>query len=377
MSLSNIFLKFTVLLEESRNHFPEHYGVLFHRFLPDGKKDAIMLDTSDPDVELKIWFERRGFVEEGLIKYDSKRREVDPSIVHVQGVLDSGPLFGLLIIRNLPEEQIEAIRTNKIGDPAYIEIGKRVVKLIHPPVSSFIDLLRINYGQYWLRNFEKWDSRYFGLGHYCSLIYLKWSLDEGVHWSDFIPERNLAQSIKLQLTSGQDYLQYLTEEDWHITIRSIHKHKPSLAEFLLSKSHELLDQGEIKYALVDAVTALEVAITEYLKKKLNGFSGLNSLLSKFSQQNISNKDKITIFAAFTESISVKDLEDCIKAIGWRNDVIHEGRELPEDIDNVATITRKLQSVIGKIIAPPTVRFPTINSGNAIMPEEEWEKKYKN
>ena len=89
--MTTMLLKFRINLELyelqtlNRNH-----GPLFHRWLPDGQQDSIVLDTGHPNSDLEVWFERRGFVDDGWIRFDYKRREVDPEIMSKQGVLDAG-----------------------------------------------------------------------------------------------------------------------------------------------------------------------------------------------------------------------------------------------------------------------------------------------
>src|SRR5438105_10911732 len=101
---------------------------VFHRWLPNGEQDALIFDMKDPDIELKIWFERWGVVENGLIKYKSGVREFDAAIIPTQGYLVAGPLFGQLSMNNLAVEDGESLQENKKDDPHYINLGKRVVK---------------------------------------------------------------------------------------------------------------------------------------------------------------------------------------------------------------------------------------------------------
>jgi hypothetical protein len=81
--MSALLIRFKIeLANPDFASYEPHYGPLFHRWLPDGDHDAIVLKTDDPNLELKVWFERRGFVENGNIQYSPSRFEVDPA-VHV------------------------------------------------------------------------------------------------------------------------------------------------------------------------------------------------------------------------------------------------------------------------------------------------------
>ena len=165
-------------------------GPYFHRWLPDGQKDAIQLNTGDSNAKLSVWFEQRGFVKGGWIKYDHKRKEVDEEILKQQAVLDAGALIGYLDIQSLTDDEYKAVTENLIDDSEYISFGKRVINIIHPPISQLIRILRVFYGQYWLREFEKWDSRKTSLGSYCySTLQLSWSINDGASWQKFKPTK--------------------------------------------------------------------------------------------------------------------------------------------------------------------------------------------
>ncbi len=60
------------------------HGPLFYRWLPDGEKNAITLSTNDDNANLKVWFERYGFVDGGFVRFSYDRREVTPDIIHTQ-----------------------------------------------------------------------------------------------------------------------------------------------------------------------------------------------------------------------------------------------------------------------------------------------------
>ena len=157
--MSTLLLKFGIHLEKYElPTVAQHHGPLFHRWFPDGEKDAIILNTGDPNTKLKLWFERWGYIDNGWIKFSYKRREVDPKIIPTQAILDAGPLLGLLEIRGVAEEELTPLRENKVGDARYISLAKKVVKLLHPTVARFLNILRTNYGQYWIQDLDYRDG---------------------------------------------------------------------------------------------------------------------------------------------------------------------------------------------------------------------------
>jgi hypothetical protein len=92
-------------------------------------------------------------------------------------------------------------------------------------------------------------------------------LDDGATWSDFLPD-NAAL-----LTSGEEsaeaYESLLTEQDW----RELQKHlsegyEPKLAAELVAKTHQLIEQQQLRGAVLQTSLALEVALNEFMQRKM-------------------------------------------------------------------------------------------------------------
>lgn len=289
-------LRFRIWLDEtSEERFNDHFaphGPLFHRWLPDGVADALTLQSGDSTVELRVWFERLGYVRDRAmgrdIVFDPGRRELDSAIMATQGILQAGPLCGELVLHALTDEEIAPLRefvTNEQREKStgyYVRLGKRVVKLIQPPVTHFLDVLRINFGQYWLTTLESWDSRKESLGQYCShTLNLRWGLDNEDTWERFIPTQ-LQGRIYATMRPDQHFLEYLSREDWAELQQVVGELKsPSLAARILVQTHRLRDQNDLRYALIEGVTALELALDDYLDHKLAGSTDLSTTMQTF------------------------------------------------------------------------------------------------
>lgn len=362
-------LKFRIILEDySLEGVARHHGPLFHRWLPDGERDAISLDTGDPNAELKVWFERRGFVDNGFIRFDYGRREVAPEIIPTQAILCAGPLMGLLEIRGLSDEELAPLSENQVGDEQYIALGKKIVKeWLYPSVSRFLNILRANCGQYWIRELRKWDSREESLGIYCSNeLGMKWSLDDGKTWNPFLPD---APVVTLMATVRQNFGEYLTEEDWQELEGVVREgYEPTLAALLLGRAHQLSDQGNLRYGFVEGVSALEAALDEFVRQRLRGADSLLESMQAF--WTLPLPAQLTTVGT-TLRISLQDIEDTIKAIDIRNKVIHEGFNPPGDTK--IKLSRLLKTAAA-LLSGPRFKFPFANSGNAIMPLENWERR---
>ena len=313
--MAPLLLRFAIVLED-RNEglLSRRYGPLFHRWLPDGAQDAIELKTGDPGVCLRVWFERRGYMDGAFAKFDHDRQEIDPEAIPELGVLDAGPMRGLLQIDNPTPDELRVLRDVKTGNDAYRALGKRIVKkLIHTPVSRFLDILRVTYGQHWLSTLEPWDSRSETLGDYCMYsLHLKWSLDGGEKWQDFIPEEP-SKVVHLSVHLQSSFSEYLSEADWQELGRILQTdYEPSPAAEALSSAHSMLDTGHTKQALIEGVTALEIGMKEFLRHALRA---RNDLLNKTQAlYQIPLPAQVISLAGPLDSVSPEDLDRALKTI---------------------------------------------------------------
>jgi len=344
-------------------------GPLFHRYLPDGRNDELVLETGDPHFVLKVWFERRGFVSNGMIEFDYSKKDIDPEVIPKQGILDGGPLSGLAEIDNLSESELTLVREKKIGEPEFIKLGKKIVQTIEPPVNNLFNILRIKYGQYWISNFPVFDSRHTSVGGYCNSLQMQWSLDDGINWDDFIPDQ---PTLHFTSTIGGNFDYYLSKNDWdEIKIMAKKEYDPSVAATSLSQAYHYMDQDHLKHAIIEGVTSLELAMEEFFQSKLSGNDSLLEKLGEFRQLHMPTKTTMICTAI---GIPIKDIEESLEIIKIRNDIAHNG------IGPATDVKRKLFTVLNIVsilIFNKKYRFPAANHGNAIKSVEQWdEKKHK-
>lgn len=378
--MSSLLLRFGIVIIDYEsesyqlNKNLRHHGPLFHRWLPNNESDAINLSADARKAEIKVWFERRGFIEKGFVKYHPDKREVDDDLISKQGILDAGSLFGLLKIRNLLPNEARAIQQNKTGHKDYEVVGKRAANLIYKPISKFIKVLRITYGQYWLKDLQKWDSREFSLGYYFnSIIQTKWSLDGGKTWSEFLPTR--IEAKENAEASTLLYPEFLTENDWN-ELRTIVKsdYEPSAATEILARAHKLLKQERIKQALIEGVTALEIAVGEFVRRASKENKVVNDKIQSF--WNLSLPAQIAVLGVISGANPLKDLESALHAIEMRNKVVHEGW-IPPSKDAKKEISMLLK-VVAALLPEPRLKFPSYDTrNNEIKTDEEWDKKGPN
>jgi hypothetical protein len=340
--------------------YPQVHGPLFSRWLPDGERDAIHVNLGHPAWNVRFWFERCGFVDDsGFIRFDRQRREVSPAVMARQDILDAGLLHGLLIVENVSTSELSAVIDDKKNSEDYLAIGDKILKLLHPAVKRLLDILRVTFGQHWIRGWEDWDSRRERLGDYFRRLDAKWSLNGEEPWTNFRPT-----DVSPQGWAADDYdcEQYLSQNDWQSIVGLIQrKFNPSSAAILLAETHHWCDTGELKIAFVQGVLALEIAIEEFIAERVAKLpQEIASFFPNYSEMN--NPTQLALAAALEPTLNHDDLEKTKKAIKTRNRIVHEGYE-PQD-SHVREMEALIR-IVSKLLPGPGQRFPVLSNSNGL------------
>lgn len=360
--MSIIHLSIYVHLENHEMHeFGRPQGPLFHRWLPNGRPDAITVPVKDSRNELKFWFERRGFRRDGtFIHYDVSRKEVDEDAMRRQAVLVAGGLFGEARFAHVMADELTAIRTEEIGSSAYISAGRRVIDFLYGPTAAFVDLLRLQYGQYWLPEIRPWDSRQVSLGQYCSSFGLRWREREDQEWSNFRPTENSVR-VTVGPPSGRGYAENLTESDW----KYLQEHfDPSatlpLAVRVLGRAHQLSDMGHTNEGIVQAVTALELALEHFVTEQCRVHSA-QVADSIRSVSELPLRTQFSIVATASSLIQPAILDNALHGIDLRNRVVHQAAVAGECTNELRALLQCSQA----LLRLPEFKTPVLSSGNEL------------
>lgn len=356
--MATLYLKFAVVLEDfgmepySVADGKRHHGPLFHRWLPDGEKNAITLPTGDPQTTLQVWFDRTGYVEAGRIKFDYERAEIDPELIPLQDILDAGPLRGMIKIEEPGDEILFALQQNVADGPPYSNFGRKIYRMVHPQLNRFLGILRANFGQYWINELSEWNPSEQSLGTYFStIIQIKWGVDDAGEWRDFVPESTPAVSAPEE-ASSPEYGNYLAAADWDELQQAVGRdHVPSLAATTLVRTHRLIEEHALKQALVEGVTALEIAINEYVQARLQSNRFLADRLPFF--WNLSLTDRLVALAT-TLNVPLPEVEGTLKCVEMRNRMVHGNWEPPL---SARTELQSLLKTVGSLLPGPRFRFP--------------------
>jgi hypothetical protein len=356
--MPSLLFRFAVVLEDygiepySLFDGERHHGPLFHKWLPNGEADAVPLVTGDSNADLKVWFEQSGYMENGRIKFDYERKEIDSATIPEHGILDAGPLIGLMRLDDLSDEAVSAVQENQQGDPRYVALGRRVIRLVYPPISRFLNILRSNYGQYWISELRAWDPHEQSLGHYLSVvIQTKWSLD-GESWLDFVPDPKETPATPIE--TEPDYREYLNQEDWSELIRTARlDYHPPLGALMLIRAHRLVEEHCFREAIVEGVTALEIALSEYYHRKARPSKLLGERLEPLWSLPLSAQ--LAAVAPHLQGCSTAEVESTLRIIDMRHRVVHENWEPPS---NLQSELRHLLKTAAALQPGPRFRFPS-------------------
>jgi len=367
--VNSLKILFGIRFEDHRIDFCP-FGPLTHRWLPNNKDDSISLSVGHSDYELKIWFKRRGKTENNSIRFVLNEFDVDPEVISKQAILETGPMSGELLMKNIGDEEYNAVIKNEQNEH-YSKLAKEIIRVITPPLNNFLRLIRFKHGQYWINEINEFNSQRGSLGNYCSNMSMKWSNDEGKTWNDFKPTE-LIMRATVYLGSKQNYINYyLTKNDWEKLGSEVNsKFQYSLSKELCVKAWQYFDQGDIKHAIIEGVTALEVCISETINQ---GLTRLNTTIEKIEDFKHSKlTTKLTVICSLKPIVIEMELNHSIEIYIIRNKLVHEGEEPPE-MRIILPKFKSLLNTISKLTMDKEFKFPSTNHGNSYMSEEDWEK----
>jgi len=352
-------LSFVIDLRSSEFKLIEEIqGPLFSKFFPNNNQDNVELKFEKGVA--KFWFERRGYIDEsGLIKYDFNKKELKEDLIFRQGIIQGGPLFGELIISSNYQTNLTSQDLNNNDD--IMQFSKSIVKIIALETQKILDILRYNFGHYWIIENINWDSRKCNLGFHCkNLLHLKLFDEENAIWLDLVPESPRA-TINLTSKISSDFSDYLTEKNWLKFKGLVNQgHSPSFAQKQLIKAFITLDSGDLEKAFIDAVTVLEIALDKYYKSINNKSEKIGKLFNRI--KDIGNKEQLSNIFINHDTVATIDLEAAIDAIDIRNKIVHEGYTPRHDDKVKLEVLLKLNSLL---IDEPFSNLISSNTGNSL------------
>jgi hypothetical protein len=337
------------------------HGPTFHRWLPRGRQDAIaLLDASE--TRLRVWLDDTGFINDGLVTFHQRRTEVDRDIVGRQGWVESGNAQAELQM-HVATTEVGSLCSGSIPNPSVVPIAERVVKTIDAPLSRLVDILRINYGQYWLSRWTGWNPSKQSLGSFCFHLRLRVTSD-GKEAVPVIPD--MPQSFGQPRIVAASFQDYMRPDDWAKIQELVRAdYSPTTAVRVIALAHHLLEEGNLRHALVEAASAVELAIPEGIHAHYAGRTIVLQQLGAIA--NMKLKPQIVAVAAQARHIGEDLVQSAVEAVDLRNAVVHEGKEIGREAE---PLVRALLAFAQALLATVPIKCPTRELFNRV--DDDWD-----
>ena len=301
-------------------------GVIFHQWLPMSDEDRIVVEGNG--LELALWFDRSSL---DYPKGEDPLRCANVSahrLIVEARIHDLGEDFldFILAVSNEPKPE---------GYPhsdRYMELGEKLYSFSMNCINRLITFARVEKGQYWLEEFEvnldRMASAYISFRSVCSR--------DGVRWYNWRPTSS--ERVTVVMTKESSWIE---RDDWSRAAGYLSgKGRSNFVFDLLMSALANAWGGRRRTALVDAVTALEVAISDFAKSHLSDRAfgptladrmDVRSLKSQVEHMGTSGTIRYLFPVIFPEEVVSGDLlNTCQGAVAERNNVVHNGQRDVEE-----------------------------------------------
>jgi len=225
---------------------------------------------------------------------------------------------------------------------AYENLGRKVSQVVLNRVNRLIVFARVVKGQYWLLDYPIDLNR---LHAYFQSFEATGSIDEGKRFR-FQP--GTGDHISISMPSET---KYINEGEWNDVEQFVQgRRRPSMVLELLAGAQQLSGNGYARSALTEAVTALEVAVSDFsrtdkcneaLASKYGSRMGIDRLQKQVDRMGLSGTVRYLLPVLLTEDdLPENILKGCRDAIDARQNVVHNGQR---EVKNVEYFISSIES----------------------------------
>ena len=305
--------------------------MIFSMWMPLNENEFIVVQ--EEKATLKLWFDRSCW----------------HNVTHAGGDIPNhvnvlvSKVFADVTLRHLPENMIEYIKLTaaepqppeSLHQLEYRKLGQQVYQLTLTHLNRLISYTRSLKGQYWLREYpiDKEEGLYAVNLAFKARVLID---TEWFRWSS-----DIRQLVIGREGGCHDKDRFIKQDDWAEAKEFItSQHRTTLVWELLAGAEWLAGIGHRRSALTEAVTALEVAISEFASQpkseEVFGILGerinVTSLKKWVEHMGLSGTIHYLFPVIFSEEKIPKEvLKRCQEAVQQRQNVIHSGqRDVQED-----------------------------------------------
>jgi len=314
------------------DHGDECGPIMFDRWLPLAEQDSIVATIDG--LSVRIWLDASCIAQRPPLAVENieRARQIYVSKLCVEvGGLEVTDRLGHLTVTLASENDWTAEHISATYDADLLDeysiLGRRAYASAIAAVNRLLSYVRARKGQYWLNEYRP---------------------DKGTH-SEFTRLRAMAKIadsdwVRLSIPGAFEYRaisipeheRIIQKKDWQeITSHVATFKRPPLAGLLLAGAEELLRAGHSRAALIEAVSALEVAINRFAdnadperwEEHVRGRASSQSLKAHVHDLGLRGTVNYLLPVLYTnEQLGGEVLESCRSAIRDRNDVVHNGRQ---------------------------------------------------
>lgn len=346
--MDTISLRFALRLTDTTDP-QEPAGPLFHKWMPDGERDALLLTPSECPYTIRVWTERHGFLDEfGRFQFEAERTGLTDDELRTQQRLDAGHLHGQADGMEVTVEEMEMLECDRRGDE-YQALGKKLLRLVLPPVQKLTRAMRYRYGQWWIEAPVAWDSRFLTLGEYCAAMQMRWRSSQDGSWRPFWPNdpRQIIRGT-IRVTAAGAYEALLTKDDWvELPAVMTDEDKSLMASMsMVAVAQRAVRLRRLLEGYVFAAAACELALEHFVAVRFTTDDKQWAMQFWASDRFHA---RLSVVLPMLSSCDRPLIDLCNKAIKTRNAIVHEGAPLPADAEQqVAGLLRVVALLVGDV-----------------------------
>ncbi len=315
--------------------------IAFYQWIPEHHADAIVLSENSKQVSItidKTCVSNLGEVTDELI---SALVNISVSKLNIEIVLRDidDELVGFIYDeRESPKEIHHGLKPGENGyddlKERYKSLGIEVAEIALKAFNRVVSYARNAKGQYWLSEHKFNKDRLRSLNNQ---FRAKARINNG-EWFRWCPP-----SIDCITIYAEGNETAIKREEWVSVSEFVaSSDKPNLIFELLANSRQLFDSGHMRSSVIEAVTALEVAVSKFGRKAnvemlsastLTDRIDVDRLGTQIQHLGFSGSIRYLIPLLFPENVMPNNvLAKCFKALEVRNNVVHQGqRDVSSDL----------------------------------------------
>jgi hypothetical protein len=321
--------------------------MMFSGWFPTTEADFLVV--SEHEMTLKLWFDASCTL--------TKEINTTPSAANAGNSIKAD-----VTISGLSDhlaEYIRAVGLKPLGPleqsqdkEDFSRLGTKVCHFVITHVNRLISAVRSLQGQFWLEELVFDPNQ----------INSPWRLDEakasvdGLEWFRWYPP---SQPITSYIPPRMDSSRFIDESAWRriVAIATSPKRVPLMWRFL-ADADLFAANGDSRAALVEGVTALEMAVSRFVQspkanevfgRRMAERMGVSRLTNQKERLGLRGTVRFLFAVIFSEDmVSTQLLQICQDAIDERNEVVHNGKSEvePEKLSSYLSSIRQLCAFLG-------------------------------